>query len=179
MNDTTPTPRPSTTGSDTPRRRFFRWTTVAGIVAAVATGLGVTAFAYGPGRWHCAGFLGAPLDPAKLDERLERRLQHLYAEIGATDAQRQQLAPIVKAAAQDLLTLRTRMHAVGHQAVELLSQDPVDRAALEALRANHFQLVEQASRRVAEALGDAAEVLTPAQRERLAERVERWHEPRG
>ena len=79
--------------------------------------------------------MGDHLDPAKLDAHLDRMLQHLYVEVDATDAQKQQLGPIVKAAARDLLPMRDRMRDARLQAVALLSQPSIDRAALEALRA--------------------------------------------
>jgi periplasmic protein CpxP/Spy len=77
--------------------------------------------------WQRAGFMGAPLDPAKLDKHLDRMLKHLYVEIDATDAQRQQLAPIVKSAARDLLPVRARTREARRQAVELLSRETADR----------------------------------------------------
>jgi len=61
----------------------------------------------------------------------------------------------------------------------VLSQDHVDRAALETLRAEQLQLAEQASRRLTQALADVADVLTVAQRKQLAERIGRWHGHRG
>lgn len=179
MNDRTETSQPSTSRSGNPRRRFFRQAAVATVIAGVATGIGFTAFAHGPGGWHRAGFVGAPFDPARLDEHLERRLKHLYVEIDATDAQKQLIAPIVKGAARDLLPLRPKMHEARRRAVELLSQDTVDRAALETLRADHLRVAEQASRRLVEALADVADVLTPEQRRQLAEHIGRWHGHRG
>ena len=71
------------------------------------------------------------------------------------------------------------MHDARRQAVELLSHDTVDRAALEALRADQLKLAEQASRRFTQALADVADVLTPEQRKALAERIGRWHGHRG
>jgi Spy/CpxP family protein refolding chaperone len=143
--------------------------------------IGVKAIAHagGPWRWHRAGFMGAPLDPARVDEHLDRMLKHLYVEIDATDAQRQQLAPIVKSAARDLLPVRAKMHEARRQAVELLSREHVDRAALEALRADQLRLVEQASMRLTQTLADVADILTPEQRKQLAERIGRWHGHRG
>ena len=119
--------------------------------------------------------MGADLDPTMMGERLDHVLKHLYVEIDATDAQKQQLGPIVKAAAQDLLPLRARMHDARRQAVELLSQPHVDRAALEALRADKLKLAENASQRLTQALADVADVLTPEQRQQLAERINRRH----
>src|SRR5438034_8558245 len=150
MSDTIQTPRPSTSGEETPRRRFFRRAAIATVVAGLASGIGLKVFAQGGGHggWYRGGFMGAPLDPATVDEHLDRMLKHLYVEIDATDAQRQQLAPIVKSAARDLLPVRAKMHEARRQAVELLSREHVDRAALEALRADQLRLVEQASMRL-------------------------------
>jgi len=183
MSDTTETPQqqPPAPSADKPRRRFFRRAAIATVIAALATGVGLTAFAYGHGGggWHRGGFMGAHLDPAKLDAHLDRMLKHLYVEVDATDAQKQQLGPIVKAAARDLLPMRDRMRDARLQAVALLSQPSIDRAAIEALRANQLQLAEQASKRFTEALADVADVLTPEQRKQLAERVSRWRGHRG
>ena len=181
MTDTSETPQPPAAPADNPRRRFFRRATIVTLVAAVASGIGFTALAHGhgPRGWHRAGFMGGPIDPARLDEHLDRMLKHLYVEVDATETQKQQLAPIVKAAARDLLPMRDRMRDARQQAVTLLSQATVDRAALEALRANQLQLAEQASRRLTQALADVADVLTPEQRKQLAERAARWHGRRG
>jgi len=181
MSDTTQTPQPSPSGEEKPRREFFRRAALATVIAGVTAGIGITALAEGGAhwRWQRGGFLGASLDPAMMDERLDRMLKHLYVEIDATDAQKQQLAPIVKGAAQDLLPLRAKMHDARRQAVALLSQESIDRAAIETLRAGQLQLAEQASKRFTQALADVADVLTPDQRKQLAERIGRWHGHRG
>ena len=177
MSDRTDTPQP------TSRRRFLRPAAIVAVIviAGLATGIGLKALAYGHGfgGWHRGGLMGGPIDPARLDEHLDRMLRHLYVEVDATDAQKQQLAPIVKAAVRDLLPMRERMRDARLQAVALLSQPSVDRAALEALRANQLQLADQASRRFTQALGDVADVLTPEQRKALADRIERRHGRRG
>jgi len=75
--------------------------------------------------------------------------------------------------------MRDRMRDARLQAVALLSQPSIDRAAIEALRANQLQLAEQASKRFTQALADVADVLTPEQRKQLAERMRRWRGHRG
>jgi Spy/CpxP family protein refolding chaperone len=175
MTDTTRTSQPSTAGTGASRRLFGR-AALATVIVGVLAGLGVTARAYAPGGWHHGGFLG---DPAKMDAHLDRMLKHLYVEIGATDAQQQLLAPIVKGAAQEFLPLRAKMHEAHRRAAELLSQDTVDRAALETLRADHMRLAEQASTRFVQALADVADVLTPEQRRQLAAHIGRWHGAAG
>jgi Spy/CpxP family protein refolding chaperone len=179
MHESTETqsPTPSADGprADTPRRRFFRRAAIATVIAGLAAGTGLKALAHGFGGWHHrGGFMGGQLDPARLDGHLDRMLKHLYVEIDATDAQKQQLGPIVKAAARDLLPMGDRMRDARTQAVTLLLQPTVDRTALEALRASQLQLAEQASKRLAQALADVADVLTPEQRKQLSEHVTRW-----
>ncbi|HMH16754.1 MAG TPA: Spy/CpxP family protein refolding chaperone [Burkholderiales bacterium] len=171
----------SSSSDQKPRRRFFRRAAIATLVGGIAAGIGIKAFAHGGGfgGWHRGGFMAGPLDPAQMDEHLDRMLKHLYVEIDATDEQKQKLAPILKQAAKDLLPLREKMQGAHKQAVELLTGDAIDRAAIEALRTEHLRLAEQASRRIAQALADAAEVLTPVQRKALAARVNRWHGQRG
>ena len=180
---------PSDSPKPTPRRRFLMGAVVATLAAGTLAGIGARAWAHGGwgGGWHRGGFMGAQLDPTAVDERLDRMLKHFYVEIDATEAQKQQLAPMVKAAATDLLPLIGQMRDTRRQALELLAQPSVDRGALEALRADKLRLLEQASRRLTavladegsrrltRAIADVADVLTPAQRKQLAAHIGRRH----
>ena len=58
--------------------------------------------------------------------------------------------------------------------VETLAAPTVDRAKLETLRADQMKLAETATKRATDAVADIADVLTPAQRADLGQRVERW-----
>ena len=142
----------------------FRRITLATLAGGIAAGVGFKAFAYG--RRHGVG-------------SIERMLQHFYIEIDATEDQKRALDPIVKQAAQDLLPMREQLHAGRRQAIEILTKERVDPWAIEALRARQLQLADEASRRLTRAIGEAAEVLTPAQRKELAahfaRRHGRWH----
>ena len=78
------------------------------------------------------------------------------------------------------MPLRQRLREARLQAMDLFTRDQVDRAAFEKLRAEQIELADRASKRFTEALADAAVVLTPLQRKRLAERMRRmrgrrWH----
>ena len=143
----------------------FRRITLATLAGGIAAGVGFKAFARG--RRH------GPIDAADLDKHLDRMLKHLYVEIDATEAQKQALEPIVKQAAKDLLPMRESLHAGRREAIALLSQERIDPAALEALRAKQAQAMDQISRRMTLSLADAAEVLTPEQRAKLAERMDK------
>jgi Spy/CpxP family protein refolding chaperone len=155
------------------RRRFFKRAAIATLIGGIAAGIGFKAFGQGSGcGWHRCGYAAGPLDPAAVDQHLDRALKHLYVEIDATDEQKQRLEPIVKQAVKDLLPVREKARAARKQAVELLAGESIDRGAIEALRAEHLELAEQASKRFTQALADVAEVLTPVQRRQIAERME-------
>jgi protein CpxP len=81
----------------------------------------------------------------------------------------------VQQAVNDLLPMHTQLQAAHTQAIEALTQDTVDRTALEAARVAHLQLADQASKRLTQLLADVDEVLTPAQRSALATHLKQMH----
>jgi protein CpxP len=147
---------------------FFRRSMIVGTTLAALGGFALKAHAHG--GWRHGGWRhGEPLSEARID----KMLQHLYIEIEATEEQKQKLTPIVKGAAKDLLPLRERIQAARRRGLELLASDRVDRGALEALRGEQIGLADEASRRLSQALADAAEVLTAEQRRGIAQRLQR------
>jgi len=144
-------------------------------VAGFAGGLAGKSFASGgPGA-----FMGGSADPAKAQRHIERMIGHVAAEVDATPEQRQKLDAIAKAAASDLLALRGSVVQARARGIDLLAAPVVDRAAVEALRAQHIALADAASKRLAQALADAADVLTVEQRKLLAERAHRFGDHHG
>lgn len=159
------------------RRRFFRRATIATLIGTLAAGVGAKAWAHGgPGGWHRGGgFMGGPMDPAAMDQRLERMVKHFAVDVNATPEQTAKLTEIAKAAAKDLRPMREKVRDARRRGMELLSAPTIDRAAIERLRAEQIQAADVASRRLSQALADTAEVLTPEQRKQFAERFQRRH----
>jgi len=156
-----------------PRGFVLKGALVVALLGSAAVGAGASAVAqHGFGGWHHGGMgIAALSDPATMD----RLLQHCYIEIGATDAQKAQLEPLLKGAVADLVALRGGLH-VGHgEMLKLLTADKIDRTALEAARSEHVQAMEQASRRIVQLIGDVGDVLTPEQRKALAARIAEHH----
>jgi len=149
-----------------PRRRFFKLAALSTAAAGIA-GLGFGAYAYGGRRGD------GMMDPAAMDQRLDRMLKHMYIEIDATEEQKQKLGPIVKQAAGDLMPLRARVQDARRRGVALLSAESIDRGAIERLRVEQIGATDAASKRFTQALADVAEVLTPEQRRKLASRLGR------
>lgn len=155
-------------------RRFgFAALIAAALVGLVGGGLATTAVGQtvaGAGFRHWGGHHHrGPIDPAQAKEHAEHMVGHLAWAIDATPDQKQKLTVIATAMVNDLLPVHQKMHAAKGRIVALLRQPKTDRAALEALRAEHLAMADDASKRIAQGLADAADVLTPAQRAKLAE----------
>src|SRR6266436_1456084 len=169
------------------RRGTFLIALVAvALVAGVTGNLLSKAFGQGDSwhriSWHDGGVFGGPLSPAQMDDRIDRMTKHMAIELDATADQQVKIANIAKAAVTDLRPLREKAHAARAQAVELLTAPTIDRSAIERLRAEQIGLAETASKRIAQALADAADVLSPEQRRKVAEWTafgrpwwSRWH----
>ena len=96
-------------------------------------------------------------------------LQYIYDDVGASDAQKTKLAAISQAATADLGVLHNELASTHEQVFALLTQDTIDRTALETLRAGQMRVADDLSIRLTQFIADVAETLTPAQRKALAE----------
>jgi len=145
------------------RRRWF-----AGLTALAGAGLlgsaAVQAQGWGHGR----------LDPEERARRMEWRIGRLVQEVGGTAQQKERLVAIARVATAELQPIREQTRALRRQGMELLAATVIDRAALERLRAARMQLEDARSRRMAQAFADAADVFTPEQRLKVAQRMQAW-----
>jgi protein CpxP len=141
---------------------------LTGAFVSQAVGQG-DGFGHGPwgGGWHHGGFMGGPDDSASIEEHADRAVRHLAIEIDATAEQQDKLRAIVTAAVKDLQPLHDQARAAHQRAHDLLTQPTIDRAQLEKARSEQIALWDAASKRITQAIADAAEVLTPEQRQKL------------
>ena len=146
------------------RRRVGLIAIVASVVAIAG---GALAYAHSGGGHH--GPMSA--DPQK-------HLEHMNAmltKVGASDAQKKQIEGILKPAFDEMKAAHETHGAAFRQFHEAILSPGIDRARLEALRADEIKSLDEASKRVVTAITDAAEVLSPDQRAALAKAIEEHH----
>jgi Spy/CpxP family protein refolding chaperone len=157
---------------------FNRHTLVAFAAGAALSG-GVVALAQNAGAGMHALHHGMSGSPADMAAHIDHVLKHLYVEIDATDAQKAQIEPLVKQAVDDLTPLHSQAQSAHTQFVRAFTQDAIDRNSLEAAREAHMQLADQASRRIVQLIADVGSVLTPAQRQKVADHLQQLHGMHG
>lgn len=129
--------------------------------------LGAGALAHSPGESHA---MQAGADVAQgILAHVNDMLQYVYTEVGATDAQKAQLASITQQARTDFAQIQNQGGNGHARLFGLLTQPSIDRNAVEAEYAAHMKVHEQVSQRTLQFLLDVAEALTPAQRKVLAD----------
>ncbi|MBM3608673.1 MAG: hypothetical protein FJX29_09535, partial [Alphaproteobacteria bacterium] len=79
----------------------------------------------------------------------------------------------LKSVVREAPEFRRQTLAAREQLVSLLKADRIDRAAIEKLRADRVKAMEDASRKLADALTQAGEVLTAEQRRELISLMEK------
>jgi Spy/CpxP family protein refolding chaperone len=166
-------------GSERPVRRRGR--AAAGVlIVALAGGL-VGAFVsqafsqgFGP-PWHMTvrgpmmSPFGGPLTTEQMVDRADRMVRHVAIEIDASADQQAKLEAIVKSAVTDLAPMREKVRTTHQKVRELLTAPTIDRGAIEKLRAEQIATIDTLSKRIAQAVGDAADVLNADQRRKLGD----------
>lgn len=146
------------------------------VVGSIAVaGLGMYrhhAMGFGHGWRGHAWMQDGPRGEAFALQRVERMVGFAARRLDASEDQKKRLTEIATAAARDLFPMRARMSEARNRARQILTAPTVDRAALEALRAAQLAEADAASRRLAQAIADIADVLTPEQRAKLARRMD-------
>ena len=160
-----------------PRRFWMSRRAWLGASALAVLGLGAAGVAAAgpgwlarPGFGHFRGHHGHDFG----EEDIRFVVGWTLREVDATDEQVARVTEIATAAVTDLRALHDAHRARREPFAAALVA--ADRAALETLRSEELAAAEVASQRIVVALADAAEVLTPEQRQRLAEAHARRHD---
>lgn len=158
------------------RRKFFSGLALGGLLGTLAaTSFNVWSQAQGPDGRGCWGHKRmSALTPEQRAERADFATDWVLKRVEATEDQKVRIKAIVQDAIKDLGQVRDQ-HVQNREAfVSALTQPNVDRASLQQLRKAELQLAESASDRLVNAIADAADVLTPEQRGKLAEMANQY-----
>jgi protein CpxP len=155
-----------------PQRRWGRLL----LAAALLLGLGgVGGFALGAHKassffWHAMA--PGKLTPEETAAWVERGVNRVLSRVDASDEQKSKVSAIAKATLADLTKLGITPGEGRLKFLQLFRADKVEPTAIEALRAEQSTKWDAATKRIAQAVGEAAQVLTPEQRREL---TERWY----
>ena len=123
------------------------------------------------------GFL--ELSDSEIRAKLTRAMKHVAIEIDATQDQQDKIVELISGAVKELRPMRDSMRAAAEEMRELLMSDTIDRAAMDRLRSERVAQADRVSKTLIDTLADVAEVLTPAQRKLLEERIKEFRGHRG
>lgn len=116
---------------------------------------------------------GRGFSEERMGERIDRMAYRLVRSVDGTPEQEIKIREIGRAAAKEIVELRKQGRDLRRKGMDLLKAPTIDRAAIESLRSQQMALADSVSKRMSTALADAAEVLTPEQRVKLAELAEK------
>ena len=168
MND-----KPITIDQPEPHALGRRW--FAGTAALAGLGLVVAGAKAQPagGDAFMGGRGGAGLDPEKMLQHMERRIQSTVRSVNGTPEQTGRLMAISRSALTEIKPLREQHRQARREGLALLAAPTLDHAAIEQLRGAQLALTDRVSRRLTDSMVAAAEVFTPEQRAQLAQRMQR------
>lgn len=158
--------------STTKSRTMKRW--AGGLLAVTLATATAVGWAHGGGHGGHGPMGGGPgMFMGAQPERIDRMVDRMLKGVDATEAQRTQIRQIAQAAASDVKAQADAGRALHEKARALFTAPTIDEAAIESLRQQMAAHHDAVSKRMSQAMVEAAKVLTPAQRTQLAERFEK------
>jgi Spy/CpxP family protein refolding chaperone len=174
MTDTGLTEQSETPEQSGGNRRRWRLGILAVALFAVGTAAGFAAStAHGMPWWIMGAGGHHKFSAERIAAHADRRVDRMLSRVDATDDQRGKVKAITQAAISDLTAQGVMPWEARAKFIALVRADTIDPAAFEALRAEQIGKADTASKRVVQALTEAAAVLTVEQRREL---TERWQE---
>jgi len=126
-------------------------------------------FGFGP-----PGFGGGGT-PEQHKAFMERRLDKMLGMLNANDSQRTAIKAIAERMFAEMQPVHQQHQQLHDAMIAAFTAPTVDRAAVEKLRLQATSLVDQGSQVFSKGLLDAAQVLTPEQRQTLAKFIQEHH----
>ena len=120
-------------------------------------------------------------DPAKFNQRIEKRVDRALTGTDATAEQKQKVSTIIEQAYADMKPLHDKRVENRKAMADAMQAPTIDKAKIETLRQEQMKVSDQGSKRFTQALTDAGDVLSAQQRQAF---FKNWsergdHGPRG
>jgi Spy/CpxP family protein refolding chaperone len=164
------TVQPAARAAVSARPAFAALLATAAVVVAASLALPARAMPGGAHGAHEGPRGGAAADMA-LPFANPRMAARLLDSIDATPEQRTQIRALTEAAQRDLQPVREAGRQLRERATALFTQPTVDAREAEALRQQMLARHDATSQRMTQLMLDVSRVLTPEQRQRVAQRL--------
>jgi periplasmic protein CpxP/Spy len=153
-------------------RRWLFWALPAALVVGAIT-FG-RAYASGP---FCRGFHGhhGASSSAEVAEHLEHKIDYVLSAVDATSAQRKQADALVQKVAPEMFKLMGDGRALRSELKTALLAQQLDKAQIETLRTRLDSLADHLVDTGMDTVVALSEILTPAQRQKVADRLAHMH----
>jgi Spy/CpxP family protein refolding chaperone len=122
----------------------------------------------------CRGPRHANMTETEIAEHMQDIAELGLDHVDADEQQIERVNGVLRGLAPTVVRLRTEHRALGAELRAELAKDKVDPARIEALRRRALDLFDRASQEGSKALVASAEVLTPAQRNELTYKWEKY-----
>jgi Spy/CpxP family protein refolding chaperone len=122
---------------------------------------------------------GKAFDPAQFQQRIEKRVDKALNGTDATAEQKKKIADILSQTFKDLRPLHEQRVANRKAMQEAMQAPTVDAAKIEGIRAEQMKISDASSKRFTQALTDAGNVLSQAQRQTFFKNWSANHERHG
>lgn len=117
---------------------------------------------------------GPPSSAGELSERMRDKLEYVLDEVDASDAQRARADALAQERGARVFTLMSEGRGLRQQLKQALLADQLDRARVDALRGQLDGLVQRVTAEGLDGFYALAEILTPAQRTKVADKLARF-----
>ena len=163
---------------------WVKWAAAGGLAAALVGGAGIAMSDDFGGRFMDGEGMRGHMMQANWGGRHHGGMRgpgmfRMLGELDLTDEQEDKLWEIVDGVRGDARPIMRDFRDAREDLAKLLAAPTVDKDAVEKMRAERVAAVDEASRKITDAVLQAAEVLTPEQRAKLVEHFdERGHRGR-
>lgn len=155
------------------KTRGWLWLVI--VPAALGAGLFTLSRAYASPFFGGHGRHRAPVSAAEVEQHFDDKIEHLLDAVDATDAQRAQAELVGKRLAPQIFTLMDEGRALRGELKTALLAEQLDKGQISGIEGKLTLLADKLVDTGMDGLVSVADLLTPAQRRLVADKLARMH----